>query len=141
MTVPRIHLAAIRYCVHMEMFDWMFPEPAQAMHLRSIAHSMRTHSRNANRSARRASVARDEIEDDLGFVALVLMSLVGSLIEKGVIQEEDLAAHIKRLDTLDGIEDGKLNPDMLRGAMGLSRKPEEQPETPAPTPTRKRRRS
>jgi hypothetical protein len=117
----------------MSLMDFFFPEQAEAMHLRSIASSMRRRNRTERRSVRKAG----DIEEDVGVLALALLSLIGSLVEKGVISEEELRAHIRRVDEADGVADGQLTPDVLRGALGLARKPE---EPKAPTPTRKRRR-
>ena len=125
----------------MELYDFFFPEQAEAGHLRSIAQSIRGRSRTARNDARRSKTARVELEDDVGFLALALLALVGSLVEKGVLKEDELKEHILRLDQLDGVEDGKLTPDVLRGAMGFARKEPDVPEEPqAPQPTKRRRR-
>ena len=108
------------------------------MHLRSIAHSMRGRSRAGRGADRRAKAARSDIEDDVGVLALVLLSLVGSLVEKGVLAEDELLAHLMRLDGLDGVADGKLTPDALRGALGLAREKRQEPATPTPAPKPKR---
>ena len=92
----------------MSLMDWFFPEQAEAMHLRRISESMRGRQRTTRRVAGKAAIT-----------------------------EKELRAHIRRVDEADGVADGKLTPDVLRGALGLARQPE---EPKAPTPTRKRRR-
>ena len=113
----------------MSLMDWMFPEQAGAMHLRKISESM-------GRQGRRVSSATRRVNDDVGFLALALLSLIGTLIEKGVISETDVLDHLKRLDTLDGAADGKISPDMLRGALGFA----SEPAAPKPAPKPRRRR-
>ena len=117
------------------MSDWFFSAPSEPAHLRSVIESMRRRSRVSRSADRRAKTARAEIEDDVGFLALVLLSLIGSLVEKGVLAEDELVAHLERLDGLDGVGDGKLTPDLLRGALGLA--PEKQQHAAAPTPAPK----
>lgn len=122
----------------MALIDWFFPEQAEAMALRNIARTMRTSARTEARDRRRTAASLSDVEEDLGFLALVLLSLVGSLVKKGVVAEEELKAHLQRVDTLDGVEDGRLTPDVLRGALGFAR-PEKPPEAPKPTRPRRGR--
>ncbi len=69
------------------------------------------------------------VNDDLGAVSLVLLSLVGTLLDKGVITRDDLLAHVRSVDRLEGVADGKITTDELRKALGLAR----------PRPRRRRR--
>jgi len=118
----------------MSLMDWFFPEQAEAQHLRSIARSMRRQERTRRRADRKTGTALSDLEDDLGFLALTLLSLVGTLVEKGVLAEEEFAAHLARVDGLDGVEDGRLSPDALRGALGFPRPKPPEPKAPTPTP-------
>ncbi len=121
----------------MGLFEFILPEVAEAEHLKTISRQMRHMS--VQRSSSRAESRRSaDIEEDLGVVSLILLSLVKKLIEKGVITREELFSHIKELDALDGIKDGKLDINVFRGVMGLPK--EEKPKPTPPAPKRRRRR-
>lgn len=109
----------------MSFFDFFFPEQAQATHLRRIAERQRSAERRSDRAHRSRLQQADrsealekrieELEGDLGFVALVLGAVMGHLDEKGTLDRDDLRKVISELDGLDGIKDGKLSIDVLRG--------------------------
>ena len=103
----------------MDLLDFLYPEHAQARHLRDIASALRSRPGD-NRVAGRA---RKGIEADVGSIALVCMSLVATLVEKGVITEEELRKHIEALDGLDARDDHALEPNVLRGALGMKEPP------------------
>lgn len=107
----------------MDMFDFMFPEQAEAAHLRKISGTL---SGMASGQRMGADQVR-KVAENLGFLNLLLMSLVRSLVDKGVLTQQDLFDKLKELDTMDGQQDGKLNPDVLRGLLGF-------PVTKAPPP-------
>jgi len=117
--------------------DFFHDTDQLARRFAEITRSVRGRSRMATSSARRAKAAREGIEDDVGFLALTLLSLVSSLIERGVIEEKDLTAHLERLDSLDGDDDEKLSPDVLRRALGFAPKPKPEPQAPKPTKNRR----
>lgn len=104
----------------MDLLDFLYPEHAQARHLRDIATSLRSRPAAESRASRRATSA---LEGDVGSIALVCMSLVATLVEKGVITEEELRKHIEALDGLDAREDHSLEPNVLRGALGMKEPP------------------
>ena len=104
----------------MDLLDFLYPEHDQARHLRDIATSLRGRPVAESRAASRATKA---IEGDVGSIALVCMSLVATLVEKGVITEEELRKHIEALDGLDARDDNSLEPNVLRGALGLKEPP------------------
>lgn len=104
----------------MDLLDFLYPEHAQARHLRDIASALRARPAGANRVASRA---RKGIEADVGSIALVCMSLVATLVEKGIITEEELRTHIEALDGLDARDDHALEPNVLRGALGMKEPP------------------
>lgn len=100
----------------MSLFDFFFPEQAQASHLRRIANSSRSRSR-------RSRVARDpksdrrfeELEEDVGYLALLLGAIVERLDSKGVVHRSELKGILAELDGIDGIADGRLDVGVLRG--------------------------
>lgn len=105
----------------MGFFEFFFPEQAQAEHLREIAQQGRIRPFNPSFSTARL--------EDLGFLALVLLSLIESLVSKGVLAKEDLLTHLQRLDGFDGQQDCKVNMQILRSVLGL---PASNPEAPKP---------
>jgi len=120
----------------MDLIDFLMPEPAQAMHLREIARAMREQTTGKQRLQRTAG----RLENDVGAVALVCMALVAALIEKGVITEQDLKSQLGEIDKLDSFEDGRLDPNLLRGKMGLTQPVAPQPARPKGAIPRPRRR-
>lgn len=115
------------------MFDFFFPEQAQAMHLRTIAESGHTSAlkarseqiaeSNRQRQALRLRSKTDErveeLEKELGQSALVIEALITLLEERGVVARAELRARVAEIDSADGVVDGRITP------------PEKQPFTPA----------
>ncbi|MBK8206817.1 MAG: hypothetical protein IPK87_08460 [Planctomycetes bacterium] len=101
----------------MEMLDFFWPEWAQARQLREIAHALKT---GGGRKTSPTRIAVD-LQADINSLALVCMSLMAALVEKGVISELDLQMHLQKLDELDAEDDGGLDPDLMRGALGLKK--------------------
>jgi hypothetical protein len=58
------------------------------------------------------------LEQDLGYVTLVLGSILRKLDEKGVVTRDDVKGEIAQLDELDGVKDGKLDIQLLRDMHG-----------------------
>jgi len=105
-----------------------------AREFNEIEEQTKRRARAMRRDRRSAARQREDLESDVGFLALTLLSLVRSLVEKGVLSPEDLRAHMRELDAADGVEDGKLDPDAARESLGM-RPPEPDP----PSPKRRRR--
>lgn len=99
----------------MSLFDWFFPEQAQASHLRRLADQQRRGDRARRSSSKRSDRRLDELEGDLGFVALLLGALLQQLDEKGVLTRADVRSTIEELDGIDGAKDGSLDINVLRG--------------------------
>ena len=105
----------------MSLFDFFFPDQAQAAHLRRIADQSARSERRRNSASREAKATLDslqqQVEDlrgDLGFTALVLGALVARLDEKGVVTRADLQAVMARLDLTDDLADGTLDVERLK---------------------------
>jgi len=108
----------------MSMFDFFFPEQAQAMHLRTIAESGRSNSlyvrskqiaeNNLQRQALRLRSKTDErvaeLEKELGQSALVIEALITLLEEKGVVARDELKVRVADIDSADGVVDGRITP-------------------------------
>ena len=106
----------------MSLFDFFFPEQAQATHLRTLAEQQRRNQLLARsksaQSARRSDELEQrvsELEHDLGFVTLVLGSILETLENKGTVTREELKNQLDELDSIDGVSDGKLDINILRG--------------------------
>ncbi|MBM3961217.1 MAG: hypothetical protein FJ306_04850 [Planctomycetes bacterium] len=108
----------------MSLFDFFFPDQAQATHLRRIADQSARSERRRNTASREAkatfdSLQRqvDELRGDIGFTALVLGALVARLDEKGVVTRADLQAAMARLDLTDDLADGTLDVERLKAVV------------------------
>lgn len=109
----------------MDTYAAFFPNNGaiEAERLRNVARAIA-----ASRARRRI---RTSVADDVGALGIVLLSLVGTLVEKGVLTRDELLAHLRRVDELDGVADGKVTPEQLRVALGIA--------PPEPVPKRRRR--
>lgn len=111
----------------MSLLEFFYPQQAQAARLREIAHTLK-----ANESSKkRVSKATDELQDDINTLALVCMGIVAALVEKGLISELDLEMQLQRIDGLDAVDDKGLDPNVLRGALGLKKPEPKAPRRPA----------
>jgi hypothetical protein len=99
----------------MSLFDFFFPEQAQATHLRSLAKGQRYKNRRAARRTGALNDRLESLENDVGYLALVLGALLQQVDEKGVLSRDDVRATVAELDEIDGVKDGKLDVDILRG--------------------------
>ena len=99
----------------MSFFDFFFPEQAQAAHLRNLVNAQRSKGRRESRAAGAANRRLDELEENLGFVSLVLAALLQTVDEKGVLTREEVRAALEELDEMDGVRDGRLDIAFLRG--------------------------
>lgn len=101
----------------MSLFDFFFPEQAQAAHLRRIA-DQNTARRRQRKRAPLPNPLEERIatlEEDVGYLALMLGALLEKADEKGVLSREEIKTTLKELDEVDGVADGKLDIAVLRG--------------------------
>ena len=102
----------------MSLFDFFFPEQAQASHLRRLANQssgQRKASQRNNAAVTQLEKRVSDLEDDLGFAALVLASVMAKLDEKGILTRDDVRAAMKEVDEIDGVADGRLDINVLKG--------------------------
>jgi hypothetical protein len=100
----------------MSLFDFFFPEQAQAMHLRDIAEQGAIHESRQRRPwldpAQRVVMEHtrrlEYAEEDIGTVALVCESLIRLGERKGLFTREELFAVMKEVDAEDGRKDGRM---------------------------------
>ena len=102
----------------MSLFDFFFPQQAQAQHLRTLTYQKQAGDRRLSRVSGQLEGRMEQLEGDLGYLALVLGSVLESLDEKGVLTRDDVRSVIARLDSLDGVSDGTLDINILRGRHG-----------------------
>lgn len=127
-TARRIVIAqAPDICINanaMSLFDFLFPEQAQAVHLRELAANshqqaaaLRAQQYAAEKKQRevvRLNSKTDdrviELENELAQSALVIESLIHLLEEKKLISREELRQRASEIDAADGVIDGKITP-------------------------------
>jgi hypothetical protein len=105
----------------MSLFDFMFPEQAQAMHLRelcsqnkrSISSKIFEGKRN-NDDIKYLKSENNQLRNDMGVMALTLASLMRAIEKKGLLTNDEIKAMITEVDLMDSIKDGKLDINFLR---------------------------
>jgi hypothetical protein len=106
----------------MSLFDFFFPDVAQASHLRrladasSLAATQSRLSRVRSDQQRLSAEARmRDLESEVARLTLVLEALIEKMLEDGSAVREDLAARIAEIDLRDGVADGKITPPAPSG--------------------------
>jgi hypothetical protein len=108
----------------MSLFDILFPEQAQAEHLRTLAETSRRQlamqsSRQYSEEMERRKVIRlnsktddrvAELELEVAQSALVIEALLTLLEEKNLITREELRERSAQIDAADGVVDGRITP-------------------------------
>ena len=103
----------------MDLFEFFFPEQAQATHLRAIA---KRGSLAPNVRHHRGDDQTDEIKalkEDVNFLTLVLVALLRRFTETETASLADVQDLLEEIDGLDGVADGGLDPGVLRGLLGV----------------------
>ncbi len=102
----------------MKLFDFFFPAQAQASHLRRVADVQTFNLRHRtyeDRARARRHVEIDErfesIEQQLGFLTLMLEAIIRKTEEKGVVTRDELEQLMRSIDLEDGRADGRFNPE------------------------------
>ena len=70
--------------------------------------------RRRSRNVRNHDKRIQDLEEDLGYITLVLTSMLAMLDEKGTVTHQEVKELMAGLDELDGVKDGRLNVDVLR---------------------------
>ena len=99
----------------MSLFDFFFPEQAQAIHLREIAEqgafreqrAARPWLDPAQRVVREQSKRLEFAEEDIGTLALVCESLIRLGESKNLFTRQELLDVMNAVDMEDGKKDGK----------------------------------
>ena len=114
----------------MSLFDFFFPEQAQAMHLRSIRGSLGKSTAPKASASRRSGPAPSSpkmtedvaalqervaaLENDVGTLSLVAAALIRALGDKDIASRAELQEYMAELDLLDGARDGQVDIAALR---------------------------
>ncbi len=74
-------------------------------------------------SSRKRSLSRiiRELRDDIGLLALALLTVVKTLAEKGLINEQEFVQRLLSSDSIDGEVDGKIKTEDLLKQLGMIR--------------------
>ncbi|MGB0370592.1 MAG: hypothetical protein ACPGN3_04520 [Opitutales bacterium] len=106
----------------MSLFDFFFPEVAQASHLRALRDQGSRSQQRARHESRQRRYRQQELEsrvealeEDLGYVSLVMASMLEQLDANGTLKRDDIRSIIAEIDKQDGKEDGKLDVNFLKG--------------------------
>jgi hypothetical protein len=80
-------------------------------------------SSRSSRGSRKRTLSRiiRELRDDIGLLALVLLTVVKTLAEKGLINEQEFVQRLLSLDSVDGAVDGKIKTEDLLKQLGMIR--------------------
>lgn len=105
----------------MDMYDFFFPEQAQASHLRRIARAQFSAARAPNRNLRQEEELA-ELRSDVQFLTLVIAAMLKRMNETQTMSMDDVQDLIDEIDHLDGVPDGGLAPGVLRGLLGVLRR-------------------
>lgn len=104
----------------MGLYDFLFGPTAGVWgnHLQQYEAAQRVRGVRARQQVREASAAQRRIkalEEDVGFLALVIGSVLETLDRKGVLTRDEVKSELARLDALDGVKEGRLDVRVLRG--------------------------
>jgi hypothetical protein len=108
----------------MSLFDFLFPEQAQASYLRQMASSnaqqvAMLRSQQYAEDLRKKQAVRlnsktedrvKELELELAQSALVIESLISLLEEKNLVTRQELKQRTSQIDAADGVIDGRITP-------------------------------
>ncbi len=64
----------------------------------------------------------NDLEADLGFLAMLQVATLRLLDQKGLLKGGELIPHLMLADQIDGSEDGSLSMDSVRNVIGIPRR-------------------
>lgn len=99
----------------MNIFDFLFPEQAQASHLRRLSESSALLHSQARINSSRGQQAQmslenriESLQSEVGQLAIVIEALLESLADRGILTREELARKMSEIDARDGVVDGRI---------------------------------
>lgn len=108
----------------MDLFDFFFPEQAQATHLRAIARKGSLTFQRIVRSDESSEI--EALQEDVNFLTLVIAALLRRFAETETASLADVQDLLDEIDALDGVADGGLDPRVLRGLLGVLKESNDQ---------------
>lgn len=113
----------------MGLYEYFYTHKATAQNARNIAAIIGANARRASRSGRKLKELQEvvkhfedvvmQLEEDLDFTILIVLTLYATLHEKGLITRDSLLKRVEEIDLYDGKKDGKVSPEALRRAFGF----------------------
>jgi hypothetical protein len=117
----------------MGLFEFFFPEIAEATHLRRISKQMASDSYSRIRSeqitrdnAEQAVNAMQELREENGLLTMLVMGIMRKLCEHTSATIDEIKGLLFELDAADGKVDGKLDMAEVRRVFGI---PDPSPDT------------
>jgi hypothetical protein len=101
----------------MDLFDLFVTPQRESERIKRLSNQI---ARRAAREKGATAKIRD-MESDVGLLALVVLTLIRTLSEKGLIREDEFLNRLLTLDKVDGALDGKIDPDLILDHFGLAR--------------------
>lgn len=99
----------------MSLFDFFFPEEAQASHLRRLADSTSVANTRTRFDIARQSQAQlsdrkkiEGLQEEVAQLTIVIEALLEKLDEQDLFTRGELAAKVAEIDLRDGVLDGKI---------------------------------
>lgn len=102
----------------MGLYEFFFPTQAHSDMIGELARFQKVTARKLVEQRSEMAARVTNLEHDLGYVTLVLGSILRRLDEKGLVTRDDVKREIAQLDELDGVKDGRLDIQLLRDMHG-----------------------
>ena len=102
----------------MDLFDFFFPDQAQAAYLKKIAAQQRLGAAPGS-STNQGHEEIASLKSDVRFLTLVLAVILKRMSETKTMSLADVQDLIDEVDLLDGAADGGLDAGVLRGLLGV----------------------
>ncbi|MBM80779.1 MAG: hypothetical protein CMJ78_09315 [Planctomycetaceae bacterium] len=103
----------------MDLIDFFYPQQAQAHHLRRMANA--AHFAPRAQASFSASQAQEtaELKEEVRFLSMILAVILKRLAETKTMSLADVQDLVDEVDGLDGVANGGLEPNVLRGLLGV----------------------
>ncbi len=99
----------------MSLFDFFFPEQAQATHLRKLSDTISLHNVQSRINSSRSQEIQmsmkkriDELESEVGQLTIVIEALLECIADRNILTREELARKIGEIDARDAVLDGRI---------------------------------
>lgn len=103
----------------MDSYDFYFPHHSQAQTLDQLSKTVLLNRLKSIRSRGKTLDEIDELRSDVNFLTVVISAILRRLVENKTMSLADVADLVDQIDHLDGIEDFGIEPNVLRGFMGV----------------------